>query len=63
MYSLADFQTLQEWEWILQRVNEYRCKDCEGDEEVIIYAENFMNNFGMGGIAASPEFIEKMSVS
>lgn len=47
MYSLCDFQTKQEWEWILSRVAGYRCKNCIG--QYMATADDFYDAFAMGG--------------
>lgn len=55
--SLCNFQTPQEWGWIIQRVSNYRCSSCGGQYQS--FANGFFNGLGMGGgsNSALPDFI------
>jgi len=50
--QLCDYQTQEEWEWILARVNEYRCTDCGGGELAVI-ADEMYAAYGFGGGSSS----------
>jgi len=56
-YDLCNNQTQQEWGWILQRVADYRCKTCSGQN--MTYVNSFFDGMGMGGGGggAKPDFV------
>jgi surface antigen len=48
MSSLSSInQTEKEWEWILPKVNNYRCRTCSGNYRFV--ADVFYTDYGMGG--------------
>ena len=48
MSSLSSInQTEKEWKWILEKVNDYRCKTCSGNYRYV--ADVFYTDYGMGG--------------